>query len=114
MTTTELDDKMFLYRAVGEKEFYEIMQSSSFSCLPGGVGVKYFGKSFNDTLRFANMIINKYVVAVIEVEVSRTVVEKIGDFIAVDPFLFRHGTVEIWEADLDEFNDAVIRIVHKF
>ena len=76
--------------------------------------MKYFGKSFPDTLRFADKIINKNVVAVVEVEVLRIVVEKVGDFAHVDPFLFKQGTVEIWEDNLNEFNDAIIRIVHKF
>jgi len=107
-------DTIFLYRAIGDKEFYSIMQTEKFSCLPGGVGIKYFGKSFKDTLRFAEKVINRNIVAVVEVEVSRSVVEQIGDFVDVDPFLFRRGTVEIWEADLDSFNDAIIRIVHKF
>jgi len=108
------EDTIYLYRAVSDREFYSIMQTSKFSCLQGGVGVKYFGKSFEDTLRFADMVINRNIVAIIEVEVLHDVVIKIGDFISVDQFLFRHGTVEIWEADLDEFNNAIVRIVHKF
>ena len=47
-------------------------------------------------------------------EVLGEVVNRIGDFITVDPFLFTHGTVEIYEDDLDEFNRAIIHIVHKF
>jgi len=107
-------DTMFLYRAVDDREFYSIMQTERFFCLPGGVGVKYFGKNYEDTLRFADMVINKNVVAIVEVEVLQSVVEKIGDFADVDSFIFRHGTVEIWEADIDEFNSAIIRIAHKF
>ena len=114
MTVPAFEDTVFLYRAVGDKEYYSIMQTAKFSCLPGGVGVKYFGRDIGDTIRFAEKTINNNTVAVVEVEVSRDVVERIGDFVSVDPFLFKHGTVEIWESDLDEFNDAVINIVHKF
>jgi hypothetical protein len=114
LTETVYEDKMLLYRAVGGKEFYSILQTRTFTCLPGGVGVKYFGKNFDDTLKFADMIINRNVVAVIEVEVPEKIIMRIGDFVDVDPFLFKHGTVEIWEADLNEFNAAIIRIVHKF
>jgi len=107
-------DTMFLYRAVNDREFYSIMQTAKFSCLPGGVGVKYFGKNFEDTLRFADMVINRNIVAIVEIEVLRDIVTRIGDFIDVDPYLFRNGTVEIWESDLDEFNNSIVRIVHKF
>ena len=68
----------------------------------------------DDTLKFADKVINKYVVAVIEIEVLRRVVDRVGDFPEVDPFLFKHGTVVVWENDLDEFNNAVLRILHKF
>ena len=76
--------------------------------------MKYFGKDIADTIRFAEKTINNNTAAVVEVEIPRNIVERIGDFSSVDPFLFRHGTVEIWEDDLDEFNDAIINIVHKF
>jgi len=111
---TASKNTIFLYRAVSDAEFYSIMQIGRFSCLPGGVGLKYFGKDLGDTLRFADKVINKNIVAVIEVEVLRRVVEEIGDFVSVDPFLFKHGTIEIWEADLNKFNNAIVRIVHKF
>ena len=107
-------DTIFLYRAVNDREFYQIMKTSCFSCLPGGVDVKYFGKDFHDTLRFANKIINKNVVAIIEVEVFADIVEEVGDFVHVDPFLFTHGTVEIWERDLCKFNNSIVSIKHKF
>ena len=105
---------MFLYRAVDDREFYSIMKTARFSCLPGGVGLKYFGKSLRDTIRFADKVINKHAVAVVEVEVLSEIVERIGDFVDVDPYLFKCGTVEIWESDLDEFNNAIIRLVHKY
>ena len=110
---TAIRDTMFLYRAVGDREFYEIMKISCFSCLPGGVDVKYFGRDFHDTLKFANKIINKNVVAIIEAEVFIDVVEEIGDFVHVDPFIFTHGTVEIWERDLLIFNSSIVSIKHK-
>jgi hypothetical protein len=96
-------DVMFLYRAVGDREFYSTMQTGRFSCLPGGVGVKYFGLDFADTLGFADKIVNRNTVAVLEIEAIREVVQRIGDFVCVDPFLFKHGTVEIWESDLVAF-----------
>ena len=114
MTEAAPEDTVLLFRAVGAGEFYSIIQTARFSCLPGGVGVKYFGKNFEDTLRFADMVINRNIVAVIEVEVSKTVLDRIGDFEDVDSFIFKHGTVEIWESDLGEFNGAIVRIVHKF
>jgi hypothetical protein len=105
---------MLLYRAVGDKEFFSIMSTSKFSCLPGGVGVKYFGKNYEETLKFADLIINRNIVAVVEVSIPCGVVRNVGDFINVDPFLFKHGTVEIWEDNLDVFNNAIHSIVHIF
>ena len=60
------------------------------------------------------MVINKNIVAVLEVEVRKQVVDEIGEFISVDPFIFKNGTIEIWEADLNVFNNAIVRIIHKF
>ena len=73
---TSFSDTMFLYRAVSDAEFYAIMQAGRFSCLPGGVGLKYFGKDLGDTLRFANKLKNKNIVAVLEVEVLKLVLKK--------------------------------------
>jgi len=114
LTIATPKDTMFLYRAMSDIEFFKVIQSKRFACLPGGVGVKYFGLNFQDTLNFADMVINKNIVAIVEVEVSCEIVNKIGDFVNVDPFLFKHGTVEIWETDLNKFNDAIVSVTHKF
>jgi hypothetical protein len=40
--------------------------------------------------------------------------ERIGDFTNVDTTLFRAGTVEIHPEDLDEFNNSIIEIIHRY
>jgi len=103
-----------LFRAVGFEEFYSIMQSNKFSVQPDGTHVKYFGVDPGETLEFANKIINIDVVAVIEVGVLEDTLKRIGDFINVDPFLFKSGTVEIHVEYLEEFNSAIQYIIHKY
>ena len=58
-----------LFRAVGIEEYYSIMRTKKFACHPEGSEIKYFGIDFEETLAFANEIINIEVIAVIEVSV---------------------------------------------
>ena len=100
-----------LYRAVGLEEYYSIIRKKKFSCHPAGAEVKYFGLDRDETVKFANMIININVVAVFEVTIPSATLEQIGDFTEVDTFLFKRGTVEIHKTDLDIFNDAIGSII---
>jgi len=103
-----------LYRAVGAEEYYSIMSTMQFSIHPRCLPVKYFGLDYNETLDFANMVINIDLVAVLEVMVEKDILDRIGDFTNVDVFLFRKGTVEIQPEYLDEFNKSVISVTHRF
>ena len=103
-----------IYRAVGESEFYSVMQTKCFSVLEKGTHVKYFGLNFEETLAFANKIINIEIVAIFEVKVITEILNRVGDFTNVDTFLFKSGTVEIPAEKLDEFNNAIQEIIHKY
>ncbi|MCL2099656.1 MAG: hypothetical protein FWH24_04385 [Oscillospiraceae bacterium] len=103
-----------LFRAVGADEFKSIIQTKKFSFLPKGVDVKYFGVNLSETLDFANEIMNIALVAVIEVVMIDSVIERIGDFTNVDPYIFKSGTVEIHSEYLDEFNNNIVRVNHIF
>ena len=105
---------VILYRAMGAEEFYLLMQTRRFALIPNGIGVKYFGINYEETLAFANKIVSIDIVAVIEVGILRDVLERIGDFTHVDPFLFKKGTVEIQREHLEEFNDAIQFINHRY
>jgi hypothetical protein len=96
-----------LYRAVGLEEYYSIIRTNRFSCHPAGAEVKYYGLDYTETETFANMIINLEVVAVFSVVLEKDVVEQIGDFTHVDPFLFHSGTIEVHISNLSCFNDAI-------
>jgi len=85
-----------LYRAVGVEEYYSIMKTEKFS-IGKGVNVKYFGLDFEETLKFANTPIGRTSVAVFEVVVNKSILERIADFTVVDLFIFRKGTVIIYE-----------------
>ena len=103
-----------LFRAVGIEEYYSIMRTKKFTCHPEGAEIKYFGLDFEETLAFANEIINIELIAVIEACVLYNTLNQIGDFTYVDPFLFKKGTVEVQRIHLDEFNNAIKYIIHKF
>ena len=77
---------------MGAGEFESVIQTKTFTVLSGKSEVKYFGLDFDETLHFADKAFNTDLVAVVEVKVSKSVLEKIGDFTHVDPFLFKHGT----------------------
>jgi len=63
-------------------------------------------------LNFANKPINNGVVAIFEIGINKDDLEKYGDFLQVDKFIFKSGTVEISEDHLDEFNNALLYIKH--
>ena len=108
------DDTICLFRAVGEVELRDVLWKNAFSLLDNGSHVKYFGLDFDDTLKFANLIFNIDVVAILEVRISTNIVMKIGDFTHVDSFIFRNGTVEIHREHMDEFNKSIISIRQVF
>jgi len=101
-----------IYRAVGEHELNSIIRTQRFSFWARSAEVKYFGLDFDETSEFARKAYYDYV-AVIEIKISKEILNRVGDFTCVDAFLFRHGTVEIQPEDLDEFNDSILEIIHK-
>ena len=103
-------DTVTLYRAVGAEEYYSIIDTNKFTTCSGMTEVKYFALDFEETTEYADKSYNTDVVAVFEVIVKRSVMELVGDFTHVDPSIFRAGTVVIHEEDIDEFNQAIIRI----
>ena len=112
MTDSIFVNVIKLYRAVGFGEYASLTDGEQFQILLGGVGVKYFGKNFEETLAFANKPINNGVVAIFEVGIAENVLVNVGDFVNVDKFIFKSGTVEIPEERLAVFNSAVYYVKH--
>jgi len=105
-------DTVSLYRAIGYEELVSLMKTRHFKLRPGGMESKHFGRSFNDTLDFANMAFNIHVVAIVKAVVIKSVLEMIGDFTDADLSVFKSGTVEIHKEHLSEFNNAIIDVKH--
>ncbi len=101
-----------LYRAVGPDEFYEIMETGSFNVIPNGLQAKQFGLSLDETLKFAE----KYsdIGAVIEVKVPSNMLDELADYIQVDKFIFKNGTITIHAEQLEDFNNIIQEITHKY
>ena len=110
----QVEDTVKLYRAVGFEEYDKLSDGEKFSILEGGVNVKYFGRNLEETIIFANKNINKGLIAIFEVEIENSILLSIGEFVAVDTFIFKSGTVEIHEEHLQEFNNAIKYIKHVF
>jgi hypothetical protein len=103
-------DIITLYRAVGTAEYYSIMDTNKFETCIGMTEVKYFALNLKEIIVYADKSYITDVVAIFEIVVKRTTIERIGDFTHVDPSIFKSGTVIIHEADIDEFNQAIISI----
>jgi len=103
-----------IYRAVGEVELSSVLWTTQFSVLPNGSQVKYFRLNLEETLVFADLVFNIDVVAVLEVSIPSATLQRVGDFTKVDAYIFKSGTVEISSELLDDFNNAIISIVHKY
>ena len=110
----EKTDKISLYRAVGVEEFASIIELSKFTIPDCGVGVKYFGLNFEETLVFANDNFNNGIIAIFEATIAKNILEEIGDFTHVDRFIFKSGTVIISAEDLEVFNNSIQEIIHKY
>ena len=108
------EDSLSLFRAIGESEFYSVMRTKRFSFWRRSAKVKYFANDLAETIKFANMAFATDIVAVLEITVVKDVLERIGDFTNVDSTLFRAGTVEIHPEHLEEFNNAIIDIIHRY
>ena len=107
-------DSVSLYRAIGESEFYSIMRTKRFSFWSRSAKVKYFAKDLEETVIFANKAFATDIVAVLEIIVNKRVLEQVGDFTNADTTLFKTGTVEIHPEHIDEFNDAITEIIHRY
>ena len=103
-----------LYRAVGLEEYVSLADGELFQILHGGVAVKYFGRSFEETLRFANMPINNGIVAIFEIGIMESTLNSVADFVHVDKFIFKSGTVEIPGERLGRFNQALHYMKHVY
>jgi hypothetical protein len=103
-----------LFRAIGESEFHSVMKTKRFSFWRRSAKVKYFANEFEETVEFANKAFATDIVAVLEIIVKKDILERIGDFTNVDTTLFRAGTVEIHPEHLDEFNNSIIEIIHRY
>ena len=107
-------DKVSLYRAIGESEFFSVMRTKRFSFWQRSARVKYFANDFKETVKFANKAFATDIVAVLEIVVAKDVLERVGDFTCVDTTLFKAGTVEIHPEHLDEFNNSITEIIHRY
>lgn len=108
------ENTVSLYRAIGESEFYSVMRTNKFGFWSRSARVKYFANSFDEALMFANKAFATDIVAVLEIRVRKDILEQIGDFTNVDTTLFRNGTVEIQVEHLEEFNNSIIEIIHRY
>ncbi|MCL2017119.1 MAG: hypothetical protein FWG68_12825 [Defluviitaleaceae bacterium] len=102
-----------LYRAVGVEEYFSIKRTGKFSLHNLGVDVKYFGLNFEETLKFADMLFNVEVVAIISVEIDAAKLQNLADFTHIDTYLFKSGTAIITAANLPCFNSAIKNIKHE-
>jgi len=108
------EEEVSLFRAIGESEFYSVMRTKQFSFWRRSAKVKYFAKNLEETIKFANKAFTTDIVAVLEIIVRKDILVRIGDFTNVDTTLFRTGTVEIHPEHLDEFNNSIIEIIHRY
>ena len=88
------------------------MDRHRFTLAEGGFEGKQFGLNAEETLKFANWDLSA--VAVLEVQLPKSILDSIGDFTSVDRFIFKSGTVTITKDVLDIFNDAIMLIKEKY
>jgi RHS repeat-associated protein len=102
-----------LYRAVGEREFKDVITTKIFRQAPNGASleVKQFGLDFNETLKLADFLRNT--VAIIRVRIPRSIFNTL-DKTPVDPSILKSGSVTVQPNKLDVFNRSIIEIEQAF
>jgi len=109
-----IDNITSLYRAVGKEELYSILKTRRFSMLPGGLEVKHFGVDYNEVCIFSEMDINTHLSAVLETKVLKSILTKINGIVFdIDAYVFKSGIVVITSDKLNEFNDALVDVIHR-
>jgi len=106
------DNIIKLYRAIDAEEFASVFKTKRFSLHERKSSVKYFAFNFEETLEFANKSFNNELVAILEVKIYNENLNNVGDFVNVDPFCFKSGTVEIQLENLEKFNACILEINH--
>ena len=79
---------------------------------PRSAEVKYFGRDFHETLKFADWTPDAS--AIIEVKIPKSILDEIGNFTPLDSTIFRKGTVMIEPENLDVFNKNMSGFYHIF
>lgn len=97
-----------LYRAVSPAEFRDIMATGAFRPAPGGnsLGVKQFGRNFEETLNLANKPIMSDTATIVRARVPESVARRM-DLTPVDSSILRSGSVSVPANRLDMFNRSI-------
>ena len=102
-----------LYRAVSPAEFNDIMSTGTFRSAPGAFEGKQFGLSLEETLGFANSVLDT--AAIIRATIPQSTFGQLEFSNTIDPFIFKSGVVTARPgAQLKLLNSTVISIEHAY
>lgn len=104
------EETVDLFRAVGVKEFEDIMANQAFRLGQGSMEVKQFALAFEDALAFADIDLGA--VAIIKATVPKALVEAFEFSRNIDVMIFKNGVITVREELLPMLNDALIAIEH--
>jgi len=102
-----------VFRALSQLEYSSVITTRQFSLLPGGIEIKQFGFSLNETLDFA-MFQPDYAF-IIRADIPDNALARFHVSKTIDPFIFRSGVLTIVrQPGIDLFNSLVTNIARAY
>ena len=102
--------KTTVYRSVSSAEAQDIKTTGRFNLAPGGMECKQFGFSLSETKQFGYTMNQTTVVR------AKLPTNMVNQFYTggVDTNIFRHGTLTVYQEQMQSFNDAVSGTIRIF
>ena len=106
------DKTVDLYRAVGVREFENVMANKAF--IPGGnsMSARQFSFSLDEAIKFADADPSK--VAIIKATVPESLLPKLDFSKTIDPFIFKKGVITVHPEMQPAFNQSLKAVEHAF
>lgn len=101
-----------LYRAVGVREFNDVMANKVFQGAGNSMSARQFGFTMEEALKFANADPSK--VAILKATVPESILPKLDFSKTIDSFIFKNGVITVHPEMQPLFNQSLKAVEHVY
>jgi len=101
-----------LYRAVGVREFNDVMANKAFQAAGNSMSARQFGFTMEEALHFADADPSK--VAILKATVPESILPKLDFSTTIDPFIFKNGVITVHPEMQPLFNQSLKAVEHVY